>query len=69
MNRYSLCAFALLTMGGPNGCSGSDSAGTRPNIPCIVVDDPGFTDTGPFGSEIPTPNLDELVDEWENHWR
>ena len=33
----------------------------RPNILLIVTDDMGFTDLGSFGSEIPTPNLDELA--------
>ncbi|MEM9208526.1 MAG: arylsulfatase, partial [Pseudomonadota bacterium] len=32
-----------------------------PNILLIVVDDMGYTDLGAFGSEIPTPNLDELA--------
>ena len=34
---------------------------SRPNILLIVADDLGFTDLGAFGSEIPTPNLDELA--------
>lgn len=33
----------------------------RPNILLIVADDLGYTDIGAFGSEIPTPNLDELA--------
>ena len=33
----------------------------RPNILFIVADDLGYTDIGAFGSEIPTPNLDELA--------
>ena len=33
----------------------------RPNILLIVADDMGYTDLGSFGSEIPTPNLDELA--------
>ncbi len=36
-------------------------AASRPNILLIIVDDLGFTDIGAFGSEIPTPNLDELA--------
>ena len=32
-----------------------------PNILLIVVDDMGYTDIGAFGSEIRTPNLDELA--------
>ena len=33
----------------------------RPNILLIVADDLGFSDLGCFGSEIATPNLDELA--------
>ena len=33
----------------------------RPNILLIVADDLGYTDIGAFGSEISTPNLDELA--------
>lgn len=33
----------------------------RPNIILIMVDDMGFSDIGPYGSEIPTPNLDALA--------
>jgi len=37
----------------------------RPNVVVILVDDMGWSDTGRFGSEIATPNLDahgNLVD-------
>ncbi len=33
----------------------------RPNIVVLVADDWGFSDVGAFGSEIATPNLDELA--------
>jgi len=38
-----------------------NSESTTPNILFIVADDLGFTDLGSFGSEISTPNLDELA--------
>jgi arylsulfatase len=33
----------------------------RPNIVLIMADDMGFSDIGPYGSEIDTPNLDRLA--------
>jgi hypothetical protein len=33
----------------------------RPNIIIILVGDLGWSDIGPYGSEIPTPNLDRLA--------
>jgi len=40
-----------------------DAAATahRPNILFILADDLGYADLGTFGSEIPTPNLDQLA--------
>lgn len=35
--------------------------GKRPNFLIIVADDLGFSDIGPFGGEINTPNLDKLA--------
>lgn len=34
---------------------------TRPNILLIITDDLGYSDLGAFGSEIQTPNLDQLA--------
>src|SRR5210317_1137350 len=36
---------------------------TQPNVIVILGDDIGYSDIGPFGSEIKTPNLDRLADE------
>ncbi len=36
-------------------------AATKPNIIVILVDDMGWSDLGCYGSEIPTPNLDQLA--------
>lgn len=36
---------------------------TPPNIILILGDDIGYSDIGPFGSEIQTPNLDRLADQ------
>ncbi|MDB5013827.1 MAG: sulfatase, partial [Daejeonella sp.] len=35
----------------------------KPNIVLIMVDDLGYSDIGPYGSEIQTPNLDKLAGE------
>ncbi|MDI2127460.1 arylsulfatase [Yinghuangia seranimata] len=32
-----------------------------PNVVVVLIDDMGYSDTGPFGSEIPTPALDALA--------
>ena len=37
------------------------ASGARPNIVLILCDDLGFSDIGCFGSEIPTPHLDDLA--------
>ena len=36
---------------------------TKPNIILILGDDIGYSDIGPYGAEIKTPNLDRLSDE------
>ena len=33
----------------------------RPNVVVVLVDDMGWSDIGPYGGEIPTPNLDALA--------
>lgn len=35
----------------------------QPNILLVMVDDMGFSDIGPYGSEVETPTLDRLADE------
>ncbi|QGJ70396.1 Arylsulfatase (Aryl-sulfate sulfohydrolase) [Planctomycetales bacterium 10988] len=57
MNRY-LAAIAFLL-----GTCATLGADERPNIVIILVDDMGFSDLGCFGSEIETPNLDQLAAE------
>ncbi|MGB4135296.1 MAG: arylsulfatase [Microbacterium sp.] len=34
-----------------------------PNVIVMLVDDLGFSDLGPFGSEIPTPHIDRLAED------
>lgn len=38
-----------------------DNSDERPNILLILADDLGYSDIGPFGGEISTPNLDSLA--------
>jgi arylsulfatase len=41
--------------------SGISAAADRPNLVLILADDLGYSDIGPFGGEIRTPNLDRLA--------
>ena len=41
----------------------ANEAANRPNIFLIAVDDMGYSDVGPFGSEIETPSIDSLAKE------
>jgi arylsulfatase len=48
----------------PGVRAGAQQAGARrPNIIYILLDDNGFSDTAPYGSEINTPNITRLANE------
>jgi arylsulfatase len=49
----------VITVGA--GCARSVVQPAQPNIVYIMADDMGFSDIGPYGSEIPTPTLDALA--------
>jgi len=62
-----VCVLALVGVGcssdGNNSSppQASSAEDARPNILLILADDMGYSDLGAFGSEIETPNLDELA--------
>lgn len=53
--------IAALGAVGASGCFAPASPVRKRNILLIVADDIGFTDLGAYGSEIPTPHLDQLA--------
>jgi arylsulfatase len=56
LRLVSLVSFAILA-----STAVAVAALPRPNILLIVADDMGFSDLGCYGSEIATPNLDQLA--------
>ena len=52
---------AVLFVIGWFGTASMAIAADRPNIVVVLVDDLGFSDIGPYGGEVPTPNLDRLA--------
>ncbi|MCA9139100.1 MAG: arylsulfatase [Planctomycetales bacterium] len=56
-----LLFVALVLVLAPLSFAASPTNEQRPNIIVIMVDDMGFSDIGPYGSEIPTPHLDALA--------
>ena len=62
---FSASLVSLVLMIIPNNVFGENNIinnedNTRPNLLVIMGDDFGFSDLGVFGSEISTPNLDQL---------
>ena len=58
---YRDAIFLLLSLGWVS-CVGAEAGiDHRPNILLIVADDLGYSDIGSYGSEISTPNLDQLA--------
>jgi arylsulfatase len=65
MKRISLYLISLVLVA---GCAEQEAPNVemekkdgRPNILLILADDLGYSDIGPFGGEISTPNLDALA--------
>src|SRR5687768_6789538 len=53
-------AVAVVTLGALRATPAAQTD-ARPNIIVVLVDDMGWSDIGPYGGEIPTPNLDALA--------
>ena len=62
MNRY-FAYCVLIAVIAFFGRSGFVFGEELPNIVIIFMDDMAYADIGPFGAEIPTPNLDRMADE------
>ena len=55
--------FTLVVVFFFSGCDNKKKQSTLPNIILILGDDIGYSDIGPYGSEISTPSLDRLATE------
>ncbi|MGI9532782.1 arylsulfatase [Lutimonas sp.] len=64
---YSFIAFSLLSLNllfiSCSKVEKLEEKEKKPNIILIVLDDAGYSDLGPFGSEINTPSIDKLASE------
>ncbi|MCA8974912.1 MAG: sulfatase [Planctomycetes bacterium] len=57
--RNLALATSLLTLG--CATTGQNDRARTPNVVVIFIDDLGYADIGPFGAEVPTPNLDRMA--------
>ena len=62
-SRQSLFFWVFLLFFTTIGCeSDNDKSREKPNVMIVLVDDMGYSDLGSYGSEISTPNLDNLAE-------
>ena len=59
--KRQMLTLVLLALGLTPVFATTAGAASRPNILLIAVDDMGYSDIGPFGSEIKTPSIDGLA--------
>ncbi|MEJ6635267.1 MAG: arylsulfatase [Akkermansiaceae bacterium] len=62
MNHLKASLVSLLASWGMVSVLAAEVQSTKPNIIVILTDDMGYSDLGCYGSEIETPNLDELAE-------
>ena len=65
-NRIAIVAWLILAaVAVMTSCAQPEDTGPeatdRPNILIVLLDDTGFADFGSYGSEISTPNIDNLA--------
>ena len=62
--QLKLILFAMFALAA-SGCSADEEPSTvsdrAPNIIIVLLDDAGFADLGAYGSEVSTPNIDQLA--------
>lgn len=61
--QKSSCFLGLLALFVVNQCVSATAQAARPNILLIVADDMGWSDTGVYGGEIFTPNINRLANQ------
>jgi len=59
--KQQILILVFLALGLTSIVGTTAGATSRPNILLLVVDDMGYSDIGPFGSEIKTPSIDGLA--------